>query len=77
MKKKFAVSDLKPFDKVLVRDYDTDDWDIDFFSRNITDGNNFPFLGINNTYGQCIPYNEETKDLLGTDKECPKKYINW
>jgi hypothetical protein len=30
-----------------------------------------------NVFSQCIPYNEETKYLLGTADDCPDKYKTW
>ena len=33
---------------------------------------------INGTvYYQCIPYNEETKHLIGTTEDCPEYYKWW
>lgn len=54
--------DLKPFDKVLVRDYDCDEWGIDIFS-NKTDNGQFQCIG--NMWRHCVPY-EENQELLGT-----------
>ena len=76
--KKFDISELRPFDKVLVRDYYSDNWDCAFFSYyNGNKFNNSPFNCIHNSYSQCIPYNEETKHLLGTNKDCPEYYKTW
>ena len=68
--------ELKPFDKVLVRDIDTDIWDPAFFSRYI-ETSDYPYQSFNNMYKQCIPYNDETKDLLFTTKSAPEKYKTW
>ena len=67
---------LKPFDKVLVRDIDTDIWDPAFFSRYIKTSA-YPYQSFNNMYKQCIPYNNETKDLLRTTGNAPEKYKTW
>ena len=62
---------FEPFDKVLVRDSDKHIWQIDFFSHK-REGELYPFYTISSLhrqsipYKQCIPYNEETKHLVGT-----------
>ena len=60
--------DLKPFDKVLVRDSDSGTWKIEFFEREDKDKDeeNYPYVCMRCGYNQCIPYNEETEHLLGT-----------
>ena len=72
---KFGVSDqkqepeLKPFDKVLVRDGDNDRWQPAFFSVLKEDSaEKFGVIDgyIPTFYSQCIPYNDGTKHLLGT-----------
>lgn len=64
---------FKPFDKVLVRDYGTDLWKCSLFSF-IADNSAYPYGVIDNMYAQCIPYNEETKHLVGTTGEPPAHY---
>lgn len=59
---------FQPFDKVLVRDYDDGVWKADIFLNN-SDGCNYMCTG-NVVWAQCIPYNEETAHLLGTNKDC-------
>lgn len=54
--------ELKPFDKVLVRDDDDTTWRCDFFS-NIS--NSGYYHCINAGWKQCIPY-EGNEHLLGT-----------
>ena len=60
--------EFKPFDKVLGRNEKDDVWEADFFS-NYREKSQYPFqcIGFNRKY--CIPYNEETKHLLGTKNE--------
>lgn len=70
---KFDINTLKPFDKVLVRDFDNTPWEIELFSR-LLDGKHFKCLDI--SYMQCIPY-EENKHLLGTTDDCDEFYKNW
>lgn len=55
--------ELKPFDKVLVREDEYLEWQADFFS-NIDEDNRFVCIG--STWSFCIPYNEETAKLIGT-----------
>lgn len=62
---------LKPFDKVLVRDSCDEKWRADFFSH-IYDNQYYQCVGCQ--WQQCIPYNDETKHLLGTIQEPPEKY---
>lgn len=55
--------ELKPFDKVLCRDHDTDIWWADFYSH-MTKGGRYHCIGL--TWRYCIPYNDRTAHLLGT-----------
>ena len=60
--------EFKTFDKVLVRDAYDSKWRIDFFSY--YDGNSsYPYRCLRTSWAYCIPYNEETKHLLGTTDE--------
>lgn len=54
---------FEPFDKVLVRDKDTDSWTCDFF---VCLDENATYDCIRTYWNQCIPYNDDTKHLLGT-----------
>lgn len=54
--------ELKPFDRVLVRDYDNEVWRANLFSNYTSDGS---YSCICGAYKQCIPYNEETAKLIG------------
>lgn len=56
--------EFKPFDKVLVRDYDDGVWKPDIFLNN-SDGCNYMCTG-SVVWAQCIPYNDQTAHLLGT-----------
>lgn len=66
---------LHPFDKVLVRDADNDDWKPDILSY-IEDNPNkdYPFVAINECWVYCIPYNENTARLLGTSDAPDEEY---
>lgn len=59
---------FKPFDKVLARDDDGDTWRMEFFEREVVGDLVFPYVCMNYRYKECIPYNEGTKHLLGTNK---------
>ena len=73
--KKFDPKTLQPFDKVLVRDINTSDWYVDFFSNFNNQGEFICIGGCHWVMG--IPYNEDTKHLVGTTKHCPKYYKWW
>lgn len=70
---KFDLNTLKPFDKVLVRNSDSHFWRANFLSH-IDCG---IFYCVNMVWGQTIPYNDETKHLIGTIDMPDKKYIWW
>ena len=70
---RFDVNTLQPFDKILARDSRNTLWSIEFFSHkpdNIA-------RGLFSNWGYVIPYNEETKHLVGTRKDCPEYYKWW
>ena len=69
---KFDYSTLKPFDKVLVRDGNCQCWRCAFFSCMLSNG-----MLCECRWGQGIPYNDETKHLLGTCDIPDEKYIWW
>lgn len=58
--------ELKPFDKVLVRD-DDGVWFAGIFLHLRRDGEFFYAGG--NLWEQCLPYNDQTKHLLGTTED--------
>lgn len=76
-KPKFDVSSLQPFDKVLVRDSEVYEWRVNFFSRIDKEEDGYPFVCLRATWSQCIPYNDDTKHLLGTSKPAPEFYVTW
>jgi len=62
---------------VLVRADNNCKWDYSVFSRN-TGNEYWPFAVCNGvSFTQCIPFNDDTKHLLGTTDMCDKQYINW
>ena len=72
-KEKFDPKTLNPFDKVLVRDNINNPWICDHFSYI----NHANICITTDRCKYCIPYNEETKHLVGTTKEAPEYYRYW
>ena len=75
-KPKFDPKPWKPFDKVLVRDGHFENWNCDIFS-NIYDNEPCKYNTISNYWKYCIPYNDDTKHLVGTTDESPEYYRYW
>ena len=74
--KKFDISNLKPFDKVLVRTDNKHVWSTQFFERiNNRLKDSFVCMG-GWRYRQCIPY-EGNEHLLNTVNDCDEIYKNW
>jgi len=59
---------FKPFDKVMVRNYDTEVWKANIFSHKaVSIGSHTTiYVCIQGAWNQCIPYNEKTAELIGT-----------
>lgn len=75
--KKFDPKTLQPFDKVLVKRCGLEDkWMCNIFSF-YDEGTGYDFECLDDVYENCIPYNEETKHLVGTTKDCPEYYKWW
>ena len=75
-KPKFDPKTLQPFDRVLVRDKDCENWNCGFFSHKDA-SSAYHYRCIGTPYIYCIPYNEETKHLVGTSDEAPEFYRYW
>ena len=75
--KKFDISTLKAYDKVLVRDSNEREWCADLFSH-ILDRplGGYAFVCVGDNPKQCIPY-EGNEYLLGTSDDCDEYYKNW
>lgn len=73
--KKFSVSDLQPFDQVLVRNsrYPGHLWRLGFF-ESVSANGMVCTVGNEYMYSQCVPFNDETRYLLGTSKGYVGKY---
>ena len=75
-KERFDPKTLNPFDRVLVRNYKTTKWRCEHFSH--FDGGNYnPCIASGCSYTFCIPYNNDTKHLVGTNDEAPEYYRYW
>lgn len=62
--RKLVKQEFKPFDKVLVRDLDTEFWKADIYLGYMKN-NSCPYRCTKANYGRCIPY-EGNEYLLGT-----------
>lgn len=74
-KEKFDPKTLQPFDKVIVKIFNLK-WKIDLFAY-YDDDIPFPCMCSCYSYKYCIPYNDETKHLVGTTEEAPEYYRYW
>ena len=62
--------ELKPFDKVLVRDGKNEIWEPAFFFRNRPELNVYKYQTVGGKLRvYCIPFNEETAKLIGTSND--------
>lgn len=78
---RFDPKTLKPFDKVIIRHDVLSEWEASLFSHRNT------YYGIDDLYSFrtvtdrcvdcCIPYNDETKHLIGTYDKAPEFYRYW
>ena len=77
---KFDPKTLKPFDRVLAASMADGRWVCDFFSHigeSIRDSGRL-YVGTGfGAYDRMIPYNDETKHLVGTTEEAPDFYRYW
>ena len=79
-KPKFDPNTLQVFDKVLVRLTKDGVWHATLFShydKEVKWGC-YPFVTTSSkSYPMCIPYNDDTKHLVGTGKDAPEYYRYW
>lgn len=75
-KPKFDPKTLEDFQKVLYRSSSVDWWRLGFFEYyNEKLENKFWIIGQDvQPYEQCVPYNEDTKYLVGTTEDAPEFY---
>lgn len=57
---------LKPFDKILVRDDFSQKWTVDMFSYYDPEEDDYHYVCVGSHYRYCLPYNEQTARLVGT-----------
>ena len=79
-KPKFDPKTLQPYTKVLVRDSYKSQWKCEFYSHEReNEKSTFKYVvtgsSLANVY--CIPYNDDTKHLVGTNKQAPEYYRYW
>ena len=72
---KFDPKTLERFDKVLARGHNGQNWTATFFSH-IDNSFNMVVCGAQ-YWKHCIPYNEESRHLCGTNNDCPDYYKWW
>lgn len=75
-KPKFDPKTLKPFDRVLVRDSDERWWRCALYSHT-RENKEYKYMTMQYGYKRCIPYNDDTKHLVGTKDEAPEYYRYW
>ena len=73
-KDKFDPKTLKPFDKVLIWHCASECWSCEVFSH-LT--GKYTCNCIYGCYTRCMPYNDDTKHLVGTTDEAPEYYRYW
>lgn len=74
---RFDPKTLKEFDKVLVKDDGDWIWRVDIISVPAKYNDNIPYLIGDNDFDWIIPYNEDTKHLIGTSDDAPEYYKYW
>ena len=74
-KERFDPKTLRPFDKVIARIDKYGFWCCELFSF-IEEGTNL-IKGCGAYYKYCVPYNDDTKHLVGTTEEAPEYYRYW
>lgn len=76
-KERFDPKKLKQFDKVLVKDRCSENWSCGFFSHIVVFDDVYRYNVGGVLYEMCIPYNDDTKHLVGTTEEAPEYYRYW
>lgn len=74
---KFDPKTLKPFDEVVVSNIQNNTWHIEYFSHIEERCKPYPFFCLGDNFAYCIPYNDDTKHLVGTKEEAPEFYRYW
>lgn len=74
---RFDPKTLQPFDRILARDYGNDTWTACLFSHHADELDDDWYVCENIYWHFVIPYNDETKHLVGTKDDCPEYYKWW
>ena len=72
---KFDITALKPFDRVMVRNYDSDEWRVALWGH-FKEKHDVRYDTTRGTYRRCIPY-EGNEHLLGEYVDCDDYYKTW
>ena len=75
-KERFDPKTFKAFDRVLVKDEYSEIWSCDLFSH-LDNEESYKYFTISTCWNYCIPYNDDTKHLVGTKDEAPEFYKYW
>ena len=75
-KERFDPKTLQPFDKVIAKCNDFK-WVCEIFSHYDISKGIMPYVCVGGFYNVCIPYNDDTKHLVGTKEEAPEFYRYW
>ena len=74
---RFDPKTLQPFDRILARDYENDTWTACLFSHHADELADDWYVCENIYWHFVIPYNDDTKHLVGTKEDCPEYYKWW
>lgn len=75
---KFSPNDLKPFDRILCRNSEEEEWFCSLFShleKDVVEDKVF-IISSGGCHDRVIPFNEETAHLVGTTEDC-RDYYKW
>lgn len=72
---KFDPDTFRPVDLVLIKINDI--WTFSVLEKYVKEDVKSPFHCITGNASICIPYNDETKHLVGTTEDCPEYYKWW
>ena len=59
---------FKPFEKVICRDTERNEWIADIYSHKLSKESSYKYMCIGGMWDICIPYNKYTNSLIGTDE---------
>ena len=74
---RFDPHTLHPFDKILARDGNRHIWTCALLSHIDDLNDEYKVITDGTCYTWCIPYNNETKHLVGTTDDCTEFYKWW